>query len=138
MCPADEQEATPQSQVPKKRIPKWVMALIIIAIAIAVTVALGSICRTLNARINGDVRYTGLGMFVIQNNDDFDWVDVRMTLNKVYVYEEDIPAGETRTVYASEFQKSDGISFSIWDTVPKTFSIDCQTPNGKCHTEWQF
>lgn len=140
----DESKSTSLSEDSRKLLnrPQWQLALVIVAAAIMAVVVVVLICQNRNVPINADVRYNtllGSGDFTIQNNDDFDWTDVRLTLNKVYVCElEAIPAGETRQVWTGEFKKDDGTEFSAWTTVVKTLYIDCHTPSGKSHTEWKF
>jgi hypothetical protein len=65
----------------------------------------------------------------VQNNDTFDWTLVVLTLNKMFTYKAGtIPAGETRTVNASDFRKTNGTQF---EGEVQTLTIDCQTPKGK-------
>lgn len=144
MAPEDESTTTPLSQDTRKVFgrPKWQLALIVAAVVAIVVAVAVVICQNRNVPITADVRYNtlfGSGSFTIQNNDDFDWTKVRLTLNKVYVCELDvIPAGETRQAWMSNFKKDDGTAFDAWNTTVKTLYIDCRTPNGKSHTEWMF
>ena len=103
---------------------------------------MGSLSCTGNT-VNADVNTITIGGYVveirIQNNDTFDYVDVHLTLNKVYAYEVDtIPAGEVMRVGSSSFVNPNGTSFNYVTTVIKGLSLECQTTKGKGTGTWTW
>ncbi len=145
MSIVDELKTTPQSQGPRRisRMPKWVRALGICVVAIIIGICcVGSLSCTGNT-VNADVNTITIGGYVveirIQNNDTFDYVDVHLTLNKVYAYEVDtIPAGEVMRVGSSSFVNPNGTSFNYVTTVIKGLSLECQTTKGKGTGTWTW
>ena len=75
--------------------------------------------------------------FVIRNKDSFDWTNVKMEVNSKtfasgYILKSArMMAGETYTVGAMQFAKSDGEKFNPFTHKPLNFSIHCDTPTGK-------
>jgi len=86
--------------------------------------------------LNATVRFTGT-QFVIQNNNSFDWTNVELEINSGlisggYVLNvERMRAGETYTVGAMQFAKSDGERFNPFTHKPQKLSVWCDTPRGK-------
>ena len=86
--------------------------------------------------IAGGVRFDG-SAFEITNGNAYDWVQVKMAVNSGLVssgYKLEIPkiiGGSTFRVAAGQFAKSDGERFNPGTHVPKDFTIDCQTPQGR-------
>ena len=118
---------------------KWMVLVSIISVIITLLTTIGLGCTT-PIRVNGDVRYNYPFLYV-QNNDTFDWVDVNMTLNKVYIYEyeqDKIPAGEAIMISPMGFRKPDGTGFNFLTTVPESFSLQCQVPEGTAIGEWEW
>jgi hypothetical protein len=75
--------------------------------------------------------------FLVTNNDDFDWTDVKLEVNSGlirsgYVFKLSwMNAGATYTIVAMRFAKSDGTRFNSFTTKPQKFTILCDTPKGK-------
>lgn len=85
--------------------------------------------------LKASVKFDGTD-FVITNNDDFDWIGVRLYVNThYYAYLRTIPANETYYVMARQFAKEDGTRFNPILIKPTHFSIWCDTPEG---TAWWF
>lgn len=86
--------------------------------------------------LSASVRFTDT-QFVIQNKDSFDWANVKLEVNSKtfssgYVLKSGrMAAGETYTVGAMQFAKSDGLKFNPFTHKPLNFSIRCDTPKGK-------
>ena len=91
--------------------------------------------RSSTADLNAAVRFTGT-QFVIQNNDSFDWTNVKLEVNAKgfssgYVLNVPrISAGQTYTVGAMQFAKSDGERFDPFSHKALTFTIWCDTQRG--------
>jgi hypothetical protein len=86
--------------------------------------------------LSASIRFTGT-QFVIENGDDFDWTGVEFDLNggvfsSGYVLRADrIEAGQTYTVGALQFAKSDGTRFNPVTMKPVSFQITADTPQGR-------
>lgn len=86
--------------------------------------------------LNASVRFSGT-QFIIQNKDSFDWTNVKLEVNSKtfssgYILKSGrMTAGETYTVGALQFAKSDGEKFNPFTHKPLNFSIWCDTPKGK-------
>jgi len=86
--------------------------------------------------LNARVRFTGTE-FVIVNNDSFDWTNVKLEVNSKtfssgYILRTSLmEAGQTYTVGAMQFAKSDGEKFNPFTHKALNFSIWCDTPKGK-------
>lgn len=86
--------------------------------------------------LNASVNFTG-EQFVIANEDNFDWTDVKLEVNSGllkggYVLRtKKMIAGETYTVGALQFAKGDGTKLNPFAVKPLNFSIWCDTPKGK-------
>ena len=86
--------------------------------------------------LNASVRFTGT-QFIIENNDNFDWLNVKMEVNGSilkggFILETDrMKAGETYTVGALQFAKKDGTRFNPVTYKPQDFDIYCDTTKGE-------
>jgi len=86
--------------------------------------------------LNASVKFTGT-QFIIVNNDNFDWLNVKMEVNGSFLKggfilkTDRMTAGETYTVGALEFAKADGTRFNPFAYKPKKFDISCDTPKGE-------
>lgn len=86
--------------------------------------------------LNAGVTFSGT-QFIIQNNDSFDWTNVKLEVNSKtfssgYILKSGrIAAGETYTVGAMQFANSDGEKFNPFSHKPLNFSIWCDTAKGK-------
>lgn len=86
--------------------------------------------------LNASVSFTGT-QFVIVNDDNYDWVDIKMEVNGSLLKSGFIlktnrmEAGETYTVGALQFAKNDGTRFNPTVYKPKSFTISCDTPDGE-------
>ena len=90
------------------------------------------------AQINAKVNFTGT-QFVISNLDSFDWQNVKMEVNETFKLDEPrMTAGQTHTVGAMQFAKTDGTRFNPLSMKTQKFSICADTPNGlACYVgEW--
>jgi hypothetical protein len=74
--------------------------------------------------------------FVISNEDNFDWTNVKMEVNGGVVFPgffynvPEIAAGKTYTVFSNRFFKPDGSQFDPSTTKIQILTIACDTPNG--------
>lgn len=86
--------------------------------------------------LNASVRFTGT-QFIIENNDNFDWLNVKMEVNGSilkggFILKTDrMKAGETYTVGTLQFAKKDGTRFNPVTYKPQDFDIYCDTPKGE-------
>ena len=86
--------------------------------------------------LHASVNFTGT-QFIIANNDNFDWIDVKMEVNGSFLKSGFIlktnrmEAGNTYNVGALQFAKNDGTRFNPVAYKPKSFTISCKTPNGE-------
>ena len=86
--------------------------------------------------LNASVRFTGT-QFIIENDDNFDWLNVKMEVNGSFFKSGFIletyrmEAGETYTVGALQFAKKDGTRFNPITYTPQKFDISCDTPKGE-------
>ena len=86
--------------------------------------------------LNASVEHTGT-QFIIKNNDNFDWLNVKMEVNgrflsSGFILKTDrMEAGGTYTVGALQFAKKDGTRFNPVTYKPQKFDIDCDTPKGE-------
>ena len=79
------------------------------------------------------VEFTGT-QFVIQNNNPFDWSNVRMEVNKGYYYNVLKMKSLTEyTIGAAQFAKRDGTRFNPFTMKPRTFFIAADTPKGRAY-----
>lgn len=85
--------------------------------------------------LDGAVRFTGT-QFVLTNNDSFAWTNCTLDVNGGAIRSgytlaaARIEAGETYTVGAMRFAKSDGERFNPVTMRPNRFGVECQTPRG--------
>jgi len=86
--------------------------------------------------LNAAARFTET-QFIIENHDNFDWLNVKMELNgsflsSGFILETDrMEAGGTYTVGALQFAKKDGTRFNPFTYKPQKIDIDCDTPKGE-------
>ena len=86
--------------------------------------------------LNASVKHTGT-QFIIENNDSFDWLNVKMEVNGSilkggFILKTDrMKAGETYTVGTLQFAKKDGTRFNPITYKPQNFDIYCNTPKGE-------
>jgi len=95
--------------------------------------------------LNASVKFTETH-FIIENNDNFDWLNVKMDINGGFLKRgfildiNTIEAGESYTIGASQFAKRDGTRFNPFIYKPQKFDISCNTPEGKnafWHGSWE-
>jgi hypothetical protein len=71
------------------------------------------------------------GRFTINNNDSFNWTNVKFKLNDVYKLQAAvIEARGTYTVGSKRFVKDDGTMFDPMSIRPTGMTIWCDTPQG--------
>ncbi len=95
-------------------------------------------------KLGAAVRFTGT-QFLISNNDAFIWSNCELEINGGIVrggYQFTAPviqAQSTSTVGAMQFAKSEGERFNPVSMKANSFSIACDTPQGKGHFfgEWK-
>jgi len=87
--------------------------------------------------LKASVKFSGT-QFIITNNNNFDWIDVEITVNpsgflmRGFVLKTPrMQTGETYTVGAMQFAKADGTRFNPYTTKPQELSIWCNTSKGK-------
>ena len=86
--------------------------------------------------LNASVRFTGT-QFIIENNDNFDWLNVKMEVNGSFLKSgfilktDRMKAGETYTVGTLQFAKKDGTRFNPVTYKPQKFDISCDTLKGE-------
>ena len=86
--------------------------------------------------LNASVSFTGT-QFIIENNDNFDWLNVKMEVNGSFLKggfilkTDRMEAGETYTVGALQFAKKDGTRFNPVTYKPQNFDIYCDTLKGE-------
>jgi len=84
-------------------------------------------------KLKARVTFTGT-QFVIQNNNQFDWSNVRMEVNKGYYYNASRMKSLTEyTVGAGQFAKRDGTRFNPFSMKPQNFFIAADTPKGRAY-----
>lgn len=95
--------------------------------------------------IHAGISFDGT-QFQIENKDDFDWIDVKLEVNpgmfsSGYTYKARVlKAGESYTVGAMQFAKSDGERFNPFTHKPKSLQITCKKPGGGSgfyYGEWE-
>ncbi len=93
--------------------------------------------QTSRVDLNAAIRFTGT-QFVISNNDNFDWTNVKFELNSPGLFSSGyilnaarIEAGNAYTVGAMQFAKDDGSRFNPITTKAQKLTIFCDTPKGK-------
>src|ERR1039458_4380089 len=80
--------------------------------------------------LNATVEFTGT-QFVITNNDNFDYKNAKLTLNKKYKIEGfNLKAGETDKGGMMTFADGDGNRFTTMQK-PQSFDIWCDLDGGK-------
>lgn len=96
-----------------------------------------------NPDLNASVRFTGT-QFIIKNNDSFDWSEVKLEVNGGLFsggYELRVgrmTSGQSYTVGALQFAKSDGERLNPFRIKPKKFTISADTYKGRgfYYGEW--
>ena len=124
----------------KQKVIAWIFLIGIITIGIFLVKGIFSPRPTNNSaktiEIHASVRFTG-AQFVITNNDNFDWTNVKFEVNSGflgggYVLETPIIAAQnTYTVGALQFAKDDGTRLNPFAVKPQNIFISCETPQGK-------
>ena len=85
--------------------------------------------------LDASIKFTGT-QFIIANNNNFDWLNVKIEVNGSplkggFILKTDtIEAGETYTVGALQFAKEDGTRFNPFIYKPQKFDIYCNTLKG--------
>lgn len=75
--------------------------------------------------------------FILTNEDDFDWTNIRIELNKKesesgYIYKvSKIKSGSTCFLSLMSFTRSDGRRFNPYTTELINIYIQCDTPEGR-------
>ena len=86
--------------------------------------------------LNAAVSFNGT-QFIVQNNNAFDWTGVELEINSGLIKSgyslnaNVIKAGQTYSVGAMQFAKSDGTRFNPFSTKPLGIFISASTPKGK-------
>jgi len=86
--------------------------------------------------LSAKAQFTGT-QFVITNNDSFNWTNVELELNEGLIRSgykltsQVMAAGQTYTVGALQFAKTDGTRFNPFQIKPQSITITCDTPRGK-------
>ena len=109
-----------------------VIAGIVFVLAVVITILIAT-CDTESSQVdlNASVSYND-GQFTINNNDSFDWYNVKITLNSDYKLQHPlITARTTYTVGSMQFAKNDGTMFNPFTMRPLRMSISCDTPDEK-------
>ena len=95
--------------------------------------------------LNASVKFDG-EQFIVQNKDSYDWRNVKMEINSKLLssgYSYNMPfamtAGQTYTVGAMQFTKSDGERFNPFTHKPKKVVISgtIQGKTGYFFAEWE-
>ena len=99
--------------------------------------------KPLYVSLNASVQFTGT-QFIITNNDSFEWRNIKLEINskilksgyKLTAYI--MTAGQTYTVGAMQFAKSDGTRFNPFSMKVQSIDIYCDTPKGEAsyHGSW--
>jgi len=143
-------KAQPQGvkKISKKKIIGFGVVLVIaillvvgVSTCVDIITSPGPTPNTTEVTLNAKVSYDN-GQFIIANNDDFAWTDVKFDLNygtwtSGYTYHADrLDANNIYTVGSMQFAKSDGTMFNPFTQKPLKMSIHCKTPDGK--DGWYF
>ncbi|MCC5786151.1 MAG: zinc ribbon domain-containing protein [Phycisphaerales bacterium] len=86
--------------------------------------------RPKKSAVDAGIIFTGT-QFVIENKNEYDWTNVRMIVNSgilsggYALRVSRLAAGETYTVGAAQFTKSDGERFNPFSHKPRNFTIHC-------------
>jgi len=122
-----------------RKIPYAAILVIGISIVVGVVIVIAIIatCRSpsRNVGLNAVVTFDGT-QFVISNEDNFDWTNVKMEVNGGVVFpgfSHNVPkiaAEKTYTVFGNRFFKPDGSQFNPTTTEIQRFTIACDTPKG--------
>ena len=81
--------------------------------------------------LKATVKFEGT-QFVFQNNDDFDWNDVRFLLNTDYKYNlPTVIAHSGFAIQASDFAKDDGAKYDANANSPSDFIVTAKVPHGQ-------
>jgi len=93
------------------------------------------------ADLDATVVFTGT-QFVISNNNDFDWTNVKLEINSGLIRggytlrAGRMSAGQTYTVGAAQFSKADGERFNPFTHKVKNITITCDD-FGFYYAEWK-
>ena len=91
--------------------------------------------------LDSTVLFTGTE-FVISNNNDFDWTNVKLEINSGLIRggytsrEGGMSAGQTYTVGAAQFSKADGERFNPFTHKVKSMIITCDD-GGFDYVRWE-
>lgn len=100
------------------------------AFCIAVLLKKGGQNLKRGVELKGDVQFTG-GLFVIRNDDSFNWGEGKLKVNDTYYYQfTEIKAGESISINALIYADAAGERFSLLEIKPKTAVISAKTPRG--------
>jgi len=87
--------------------------------------------------LDASVNYNELA-FKIQNNEDKNWVNCRLSLNSKYEYRVNgIAKKDSLIISYSDFAKSDGTRFNIFETKVKDLSISCSN-EGSTYSRFNY
>ena len=131
----------------RARVLKHLVSLLLLGLLIILALGSGDnegSSSSSTVDLKASVSFTGT-QFVIENKDSFDWTNVKLEVNPEglssgYVLKSGrMEAGETYTVGAMQFAKSDGEKFNPITHKPLNFSIWCDTPkgNGFYYGSWE-
>ncbi len=90
--------------------------------------------------LKAEIRFDG-SQFIITNNDNFDWTDVKFQLNEGIIRAgyrlntDRVKAGHIYTVGVLQFAKPDGTRFNPITTKPQSMFIFCD--QGSWNGEWE-
>ena len=121
----------------KSSLRKVVLVLLLLTvIVVSLYLTLLITQKTQPIPLNASVSFTET-QFIIENDDNFDWLNVKMEVNGSFLssgfiletYR--IKAGGTYTVGALQFAKKDGTRFNLFIYKPQKIDISCDTPKGE-------
>lgn len=106
------------------------LSIFLLAVIITVSIVTCSSGSSGPEELNAAVRFDG-AQFHISNNDDYDWVDVKLQVNSDY--ELRVGRMDAMTEYsvgAMQFTKGDGTRFNPFGQKAKNFFIWAHTEDG--------
>jgi len=121
----------------KSSLRKVVLVLLLLTvIVVSLYLTLLITQKTQPIPLNASVSFTET-QFIIENDDNFDWLNVKMEVNGSFlssgfifeIYR--IKAGGTYTIGALQFAKKDGTRFNLFIYKPQKIDISCDTPKGE-------
>ena len=117
---------------PPRRMIKVCTVLGIIGIVLILGMAAGVTISNHYQSLKASVKFDG-AQFVFQNDDNFDWNDIRFLLNTDYKY--NLPTAAAHSgfaIQAVEFAKDDGTKFDPNSMSPTDFIVTAKVP----HAQW--